>query len=452
MSSSSPNRAATLRDAYRICTPEPLIGADINRYYLDLSLVRNTETIKEIATQLDFLPPEEHCTILFTGHRGCGKSTELRKIQQEVETEYYIVYLEADIELDINDTEYTDLYLLIIKKVADELYKLGARFDKELLNSFELWFKEITKETEKTVKQGISLRLEAEARFEIPFISKLLTKLLGQIKGSQNQKKIIRETLQKDISRLQADINFLLDDALEKLQKKAPEYKKGFLIILDNLDRIPPNVGNHLFFDYAAQLQALHTNIIYTVPISAVYSDKNLNKNFGKPNIMPMVNIYKLELDKCDLDYLEDRIEVLANLVGRRVDIDAVFESRQQLLDLVKASGGHIRQLMQMTANSCLTAAGRGHSKVKAEDVTYAIKQEQFNFERITLNEYYSVLAQVCLSKNINKDEIGQLLLFNLSVLEYNGDNRWNYINPVLKSSSLFQEALANEQQRVENN
>lgn len=80
-----------------------------------------------------------------------------------------------------------------------------------------------------------------------------------------------------------------------------------------------------------------------------------------------------------------------------------------------------------------------------------AIKEEQFNFERITLNEYYSFLAQVCLTKNINKDGIGQLLLFNLSILEYNGASRWNYINPVIKSSPLFQEALQNEQQQSGN-
>jgi len=117
----------------------------------------------------------------------------------------------------------------------------------------------------------------------------------------------------------------------------------------------------------------------------------------------------------------------------------------------VKASGGHVRQLMQMTANSCLIAAGRRHNKVTAEDVTYATKDEQFNFERITLNEYYTFLAQVCLTKNIDKDATGQSLLFNLSILEYNGSTRWNYINPVIKSSSLFQEALRNEQPRSEN-
>ena len=451
MSSLSPDPAHTLRDAYRICTPEPLVGEDIDRYYVDLSAVRSTKTIRNITANLQLLEAGEFCTLLFTGHRGCGKSTELRRIQKRLESEYYIVYLEADIELDINDAEYTDLYLLIIKKIADELYKVGAKFDSQLLNSFESWFKDITNETEKSVEQGISLQVDVEAGIKIPFISKLLAKLLAQIKGSQKQKQIIRQSLQKDISRLQADINLLLDDAFKKLQQKAPQYQKGFLIILDNLDRIPPNVGNHLFFDYGAQLQSLHTTIIYTVPISTVYSDKNLSTSFGSPNIMPMVNFYEFELHNCDLAYKNDRLEAFASIVEQRVNLDAVFASRTQLLDLVKASGGHVRQLMQMTARACLTAFGSEHSQVMAEDVTYAINEEQFNFERINLDQYYPVLVKVCRTKNINKDEIGQLLLFNLSVLEYNGDNRWNYINPVLKSSSLFQEALYNEQQGSEN-
>jgi len=219
MNSLAPNPATTLRDAYRICVPDPLVGADIERYYVDLSSVRKTETIEKITTTLEFLEPTEFCTILFTGHRGCGKSTELRRIQKRLESEYYIVYLEADVELDINDTEYTDLYLLIIKKVADELYRIGAKFDQKLLESFESWFKEITKETEETVEKSLGIQTSAEAGFQIPFISKLLAKLIAQIKGTHKQRKTIRQTLQKDISRLQADINLLLDDALNKLKQ-----------------------------------------------------------------------------------------------------------------------------------------------------------------------------------------------------------------------------------------
>ena len=60
--------------------------------------------------------------------------------------------------------------------------------------------------------------------------------------------------------------------------------------------------------------------------------------------------------------------------------------------------------------------------------------------------EHYPLLAQVCLTKDINKNEIGQLMLFNTSVLEYNGNSRWNYINPVVKQSDAFKQALRSTQ------
>ncbi|WP_242032810.1 hypothetical protein [Oscillatoria sp. FACHB-1406] len=108
----------------------------------------------------------------------------------------------------------------------------------------------------------------------------------------------------------------------------------------------------------------------------------------------------------------------------------------------MKASGGHVRQLMQMMRSACQTAATRNHAKIQAEDVTYAINQQQFNFERFLPDEHYPLIARVCLTKNVTKDEIGQLMLFNTSVLEYNGSDRWNYPNPVVKRSAFFQQAL----------
>ena len=448
MTSLPPNRAKTLKEAYRACDVKPLTGDDIARYYVDLSAVRNTVAIEDVSTDLDLQEPGEFNTILFTGHRGCGKSTELKRIQSRWENDYRVTYIEFDQELDVLDAEYTDLYLLFINKVADDLTKLRLKFDSKLLERFESWFKEVTKETEETVQSSVSIETEASAGAEIPFIYKLTAKLLGQIKGSSQQKKVIRETLQRNLSRLQTDINLLLKDAFEKLRRKYPDrYQKGFLVIVDNLDRIPPNVANHLFFDYAPQLQELDCTIIYTVPISVIYSYKNVSNLFGNPNIVPMVNIYEFNRRECDLNYNQQRLEGVASLIEKRVDVSAVFDDRQQLLDLAKASGGHVRQLMQTTRSAFRTAITRKHSKVLAEDVTYALKQQQFDFERSTPTaEYYTILAQVCLKKDIDKDEIGQTLLFNISVLEYNGNSRWNYVNPLVKQSYAFQQALASIQ------
>jgi energy-coupling factor transporter ATP-binding protein EcfA2 len=401
--------------------------------------VRKTEAIEGVSKILEFQEPGEFTTILFTGHRGCGKSTELKRIQHRWEQDYRVIYLEADEETDINDADYTDLYLIVIKKVEYELRRLGHKVDPRLLANIEDWFKEVIKEDERSVESSISLEGEATLGAEAPFLAKLMIKLLAQIKGSDTRKTTIRQTLQRDISRLKADLNLLLNDAYKKIKAT---YPKGFLIIFDNLDRVPPAVSDRLFFDYGTQLKELRCTLVYTVPISALYSPKGLLNTFDSPHIVPMVNIYQLDRDRCDLDYNQTGLEAIADVIEQRVNIEAVFETRQHLLDLTKASGGHIRQLMQLMRIACQTASTRGHDKIVDEDVTYAVKQIQFDFERFIPQEHYPVLAQVCLSKNITKDDVGQLMMFNLSVLEYNGNTRWNYPNPVVKQSDAFQAAL----------
>ncbi|MBD1213686.1 MAG: AAA family ATPase [Dolichospermum circinale Clear-D4] len=443
MNQSNFPRANTLKSAYNACTLEPLEPAEISKYYVDLSAVRKSSAVEGVSTILDFQESGDYTTILFTGHRGSGKSTELKKIQSQWEQNYHVIYLEVNEETDINDANYTDLYLIVIKQVEFTLRKLGLKFDKKLLNSFENWFKEITEENEESVEKSVSVESEASLQNGAPFIAKLMVKLLAQIKGSDKQKTTIRQTLEKDISRLKADINLLLDDASNKLRKKYPNYK-GLLIIFDNLDRTPPQVANHLFFDYATQLQELHCTIIYTVPISVLCSPKNFLALFDYQLYnVSMVNIYQFERNRRDLNYNQIGLDAIASLIEKRVDVDAVFNSRQELLELAQASGGHVRQLMQMMRSACLTASTKKHPKILAEDVTYAIKQQQFSFERFIREEHYPVLAQVYLNKDVSKDDNGQLMLFNTSVLEYNGDNRWNYPNPVVMQNELFRKALA---------
>jgi len=436
MTSLPANRAKTLKEAYRACEVNPLTGENIARYYVDLSAVRNTVAIEGVSTDLDIHEPGEFDTILFTGPRESGKSTELKRIQSQCENKYRVIYREFDWERDVNDAEYTDLYLLLSKKVADDLTELRLKFDPKLLDSFEAGFNDVTEEAEATVQSSVSIETEASAGAEIPLISKLAAKLIGQIRGSSQPKKVSCETIQRNLSPWKTDINLLLKDAFDKLKRQDPDrYHKGVLVILDNLDRIPPSVGNHLFFDEDPQLQELDCTIIYIVPISVIYLYKNVSNLFGNPNIVPMVNIYEFSRSsECDLNYNQQRWEGVASLSEQRVDVNAIFADRQQLLDLVKARGGHVRQLMQVTRSACHTAITRKHSKVLAEDVTYALKQQQFDFEKSTLGpEYYTTLAEVGIEKEITKEEMGQNLLFNLSVLEYNGNRRWNYVNPLVK-------------------
>lgn len=69
-----------------------------------------------------------------------------------------------------------------------------------------------------------------------------------------------------------------------------------------------------------------------------------------------------------------------------------------------------------MMRTACQTSRTRNHPKITADDITYAVNQQQFSFERFIPEEHYLFLAKVCLTKNVSKDDIGQLMLFNTSV------------------------------------
>jgi hypothetical protein len=444
MSALSPEKARNLTEAYDICDVKPLQGEDIKRYYLPLKEARNTEAIIQVGQILQQQKPETFCTILFTGHRGCGKSTELYRIKEYWQANYLTIYLNAEEETDINDIAYIDIYLMVIRQVEVALRNLKISFDSGLLKSVEDWFKQVTKESEESVNFSLDTEAEASLGAEAPFLAKFLFKLKGIIKNSTTQKTTIRETLTREVTRFKGDINLLLSDGLKKLRKNYPEYK-GFLVIIDNLDRCPPEVSNSLFFDHAEQLKGLHSTLIYTVPISVLYSLKGLSNSFDDPHILPMINIYKLDRELYPLAHSPEALNAVAAIIEKRVESDRIFASREQLIELVKASGGHIRQLMQLMQRACLTASGRGHSKIEAEDVDYASKQLQFSFERTLRKNHFQELAYVAINKEFsdNEEDLNVQLLYSTSVLEYNGSDRWNYPNPLLIRSNGFQKAIS---------
>jgi hypothetical protein len=330
-----------------------------------------------------------------------------------------------------------------IAQVEQALQRQKIRFDPELLKDVEDWFKVVTTEDENSVSLSMDMEASASLGSEATFFAKLLFKVKGIFKNSSSRKTVIRETLKKEFTRMKGSVNLLLSDGLKKLRKKSPAYK-GILVIVDNLDRCPLAVSDKLFFDYAAQLKGLHCSIIYTVPISALYSSRNMTNAFDDPHIVPMVNIYQLDRAQYPLDFNPQSLEAMVKIIAERVDVKAIFEEREDLITLVKASGGHIRQLMQLMQRACLTASGRDHAKIQIEDVEYAIKQLQFSLERAISNKkYFTELAYVAKNKEFSdQEDIKVQMLYSTAVLEYNGSDRWNYPNPLLMRSHAFTKAI----------
>jgi hypothetical protein len=439
-------KAKTLAEASQACDVQELAGETLDRYYVKLAGRKDAITL--ISTTLRTRKPGQFPKFLFTGHVGSGKSSELAKLAQDWQQQYQIVFIDVEADARVTDVEYTDLFLLVIKRTEEVLRSEGLSFDLILQKEFEDWFKDIVLEKEKSLEGNVGISTEASVEAQIPSLAKLLFKSTAQIKGGAKETTKTRESLRKDFGQLKTLTNALLKDGAEQFKKKFPN-KQDLLVIFDGLDKCSKEISSRLFFDYALQLQELLCITIYTIPIGALYTPKAIGKSFGSPIVVPMINIYSYkggnhpdqDFDP-DSDFDRAGLDAMASLVKQRIEIDEVFESASQLDDLCMASGGHLRFLMQMVRIACLIAEGREHSKVQNEDILYAIKQLQFQFEREIPFSYYETLAKIAEAKKQVDDQISSEALYITAVLEYNGENRWIYPNPLVRRSTLFQEAL----------
>jgi hypothetical protein len=101
---------------YQACQPNPLeLGnPEERKYYVDFSSVRGGNVIEELGRTIYKLSPDKPTCQLFTGHVGCGKSTELQKLKADLEQQgFHVVYFESNQILEMADVDVTDIMLAI---------------------------------------------------------------------------------------------------------------------------------------------------------------------------------------------------------------------------------------------------------------------------------------------------------------------------------------------------
>ena len=107
-----------IRKFYQATNPINTLSVDTSeedkKYYIDFSSVRGEEVIKKMKERITFWSPDEPTCQLFTGHIGCGKTTELGRLKAQLEEEgYHVVYFESNEDLEMSDVDVSDILLAI---------------------------------------------------------------------------------------------------------------------------------------------------------------------------------------------------------------------------------------------------------------------------------------------------------------------------------------------------
>jgi hypothetical protein len=273
------------------------------------------------------------------------------------------------------------------------------------------------------------------------------------VKGSTSHRQTVRQELRRYGSELVEKVNLLLDDAAAKLKDadRAPD----LLIVQDNLDRLFTDVGRRLYFESGDLLKRLRAHVVFTAPIAMVLAPYDINRVFDHVFHMPMV-----KLRRPDGGEIRKAVDGLLEVLAARVELDAVFHSRALARRLVRMSGGSARDLIRLLNYAQLAAAGDGKQKIDNASTREAIGKLRSDYEKLLVpaQAYYPVLALVHRDKKLTLTPGGILpdpeqverglaflrhLVFNASVLEYNGERTWYDVHPVITEIRDFQEALA---------
>lgn len=447
--------AKTLREAYNAANPtDPLEPGDSR--YVDCTDVRgNEDTVSQMFRTISY--SDEHTHQLFTGHRGCGKSTELKRLKDRLEKDgFYVVYFAADEDLDPNDLIYTDLLLSIARRVVAQADEDDIDLS-AALKPVETWFSEVVYEKDEWERVELELKNEAEAGFGlpkgIPFIARLLTRLTGQIKTGDEIKRKIRQRLDSQIPQLIGGLNDLLNRADVEVRKAG---KKSVVVIVDNLDRITyKDLGDGrtshdaLFIEHGDQLCALNCHTIYTVPISMMYglSARNLGGVFPNNHVLPMIKVH--EPRSGGGGETRAGMERLRSIIDQRIDTEVLCEP-DAVTYLCHACGGHPRDLMTLLRHSIEYADEAQEKPITLNAATRAEARLISAFSRMVPEPYFEKLVAVHQTNKIKKDADHQKMLFSQSVLEYaNGREPWHDVHPAVQKLDSFQEVLKNERSKL---
>jgi hypothetical protein len=374
------------------------------------------------ASNAFFAPYEKH--ILFFGHIGIGKTTELRRYagQLNASRRFYVVEVDVLAKLDRNNLQYTEVLMAMAETLLERLHGDGVALAAEALEPLQHWFGNVV-ETQTTTKElSAELKTVAEGGGGIPGLIKLLATFTAAFKTGSSQKSEWRREIRNDFSALAQAFNTLIRRAEAQLAREA-RAERRLLFLIDGTDKMRGEDTQQFFVQDAEQLLAIETLVIYTAPLHLKY-DGRLGGKLDADLVLPMMKLYERDGGRFEAGW-----RTMRRLLLLRADW-CLFASDAEVDRLVEFSGGHPRELLRLLKLCCELAEDR----IDASVVQAAIEKLAADYR------YFLKPADYALLKTIDSnpvdggnDEQAQELLHRLALLQYN-DGTWRRSHPVVRT------------------
>ena len=307
--------------------PEDSRRVDLNDARGDYSRKRLLRALGiDLASQQLRDIPAGKC-VLFGGHRGCGKSTELRAIAADLagEERFFVVSIDALQLLDINNLTYADIALVLAEALAADAEKAGIAVPEVHLTPLRHWFDDVCHNTEFTKSLSSELKTGAKVQAGLPFVGKLFASLTAAIRSNTTYKSEIRERVRNAFSALAGGFNQLLAYVEDEVRRQGKG--QAVIFVIDGTDRLRGGEADALFIHDIHQLRQLRANCIYCAPISVLNEQGQIAQNFDAIERLPMVKLTdKGKTDRIAVAWERMREFMQKRLPGENFDDPATLD------------------------------------------------------------------------------------------------------------------------------
>ena len=343
----------------------------------------------------------------------------MAKLEAHLQDKFFVVRYPLRDVLNSFDLQYLDILLSMALQLAEKAKSEKLELAEVTLTKLEtLWSfgKDIDVQRETGLSRG------GETNIGIGGALAALLQLSARLKSEHSTREAVREKVKHRVSDLLEGLDTLARDIESLTQKQV-------LCIVEDLDKIDLGKAKDIFYSHGESISAPEVAIIYTFPIALRRSAefKEISNYYSATYTL---RNFKVEHKNGEPD--EAGRAALRQILLNRLEPNLLGEDA--LESLINYSGGLPRELIRFARDACVEADISGDASVNAAHVIAVISEERKKFEGMLSEKQLSLLKTAEERRHIDQTEAYRELLHTLSLLEYENDELWYDVNPVVKA------------------
>lgn len=348
---------------------------------------------------------------LFTGHSGCGISTELNHLAIDLSKDFTMISCSLSDLADPLDPDFKDILLLVAVKTLHKLLDLGHDLA-ELKPAVQVFYSLMDRNPEGFEPHNIKIYLDM---------------LFHVMLGTAKKRGDIRSKVE---TRLVDIIDIITDNAdrIERFTTKQP------IVIIDDIDKINVESAKKIFLDNKRNLNLPQCRIIYTMPFGLYYLDEFslLTRDYADCIVIPLVNIYSKENKEN-----EKGIEVFEKIIKKRIKEPDDYFDDEIVNDIIVKTGGIVKHLMELLYQCCFVNIQEKKDKIGDKTLKTVTDRRKREWYRLLDKKERSMLRKVYDAKHffpVDPKLLPHLLDFGF-ILEQRQNEIWFDIHPLLREA-----------------